>query len=79
MTQKRFSIFGFIWGLFKKNQVFTDRRPKQTNRSQIVGIIYLFIHLNVFLFKRFLFMYVNTPSLSSDTPEEDIGSHYRWL
>lgn len=25
------------------------------------------------------FMYVNILSLSSDTPEEVIGSHYRWL
>jgi hypothetical protein len=29
----------------------------------------LFIHL----------MYVSTLSLSSDTPEKGIGSHYRWL
>jgi len=25
------------------------------------------------------FMYVSTLSLSSDSPEEGIGSHYRWL
>ena len=25
------------------------------------------------------FMYMSTLSLSSDTPEEDIGPHYRWL
>jgi hypothetical protein len=27
----------------------------------------------------FIFMCMNTQLLSSDTPEEDIGSHYRWL
>jgi hypothetical protein len=31
--------------------------------------MYLFIYL----------MYVSTLSLSSDTPEEGIRSHYRWL
>jgi hypothetical protein len=31
-----------------------------------------------FFFKIYLF-YVTTLSLSSDTPEEDIGFHYRWL
>jgi hypothetical protein len=25
------------------------------------------------------FMYISTLQLSSDTPEEGIGSHYRWL
>jgi len=29
--------------------------------------------------KKIYFMYVSTPSLSSDTPEEGIGSHYRRL
>ena len=35
--------------------------------------IYLFIYLFIYL------MYVTTLLLSSDTPEESIGSHYRWL
>jgi len=29
--------------------------------------------------KMYYFMYVSTPSLSSETPEEGIGSHQRWL
>jgi hypothetical protein len=34
----------------------------------------------VCLFKWFIyFMYISSPLLSSDTPEEGIGSHYRWL
>ena len=34
-----------------------------------------------FFFKIYLFiyMYMNMPLLSSDTPEEGTGSHYRWL
>jgi hypothetical protein len=34
-----------------------------------------------FFFLRFIFyfMYMSTPLLSSDTPEEGIRSHYRWL
>lgn len=27
----------------------------------------------------FIFMYMNTQELSSESPEEDIGFHYRWL
>lgn len=37
---------------------------------------------HVFESKPFFFLYciyVSIPSLSSDTPEEIIGSHYRWL
>jgi len=34
----------------------------------------------VWFFLRFIYLlYLNTLSLSSDTPEEGIGSHYRWL
>jgi hypothetical protein len=33
-----------------------------------------------FFFKRIIYcIYVSTLQLSSDTPEEAIGSHYRWL
>jgi hypothetical protein len=39
-----------------------------------VAVIYLFIYL----FKNYVF-YVSTLLLSSDTPEEGIGFHYRWL
>jgi hypothetical protein len=38
--------------------------------------------LKLCIFLRFIFfnfMYISTLLLSSDTPEEDIGSHYRWL
>ena len=35
-------------------------------------------HSQSFFFKNY-FMYVSTLSLSSDTVEEGIGSHYRWL
>jgi hypothetical protein len=34
----------------------------------------------IYFFKRIIyFMYVSTLSRSSDTPEEGMGSHYRWL
>lgn len=36
MTQKRLSIFDFIWDLKKKKPFFVDRRPKQTNKLQSV-------------------------------------------
>jgi hypothetical protein len=35
--------------------------------------------LNDFLKRIFDFMHMSTLSLSSDTPEEGIRSHYRWL
>ena len=46
-------------------------------KSITIGLIYIF-HLHFFL--RFIyFLYMSTLSLSSVTPEEGIGSHYRWL
>jgi hypothetical protein len=39
-----------------------------------VNAVYAF-----FFLKFYLFMYRSTLSLPSDTPEEDIGFHYRWL
>jgi hypothetical protein len=36
-----------------------------------------FLILKIYLF--ILFEYLSTPLLSSDTPEEGIKSHYRWL
>ena len=35
--------------------------------------------LHSFVLKELFFMYVSTLSLSSDTPEEGTGSHYRWV
>ena len=38
--------------------------------------------LGTVFFKKYLFVYfmcMSTPLLSSDTPEEGIRSHYRWL
>ena len=41
-----------------------------------VSSLFFFVFLkDVFIY----FMYVSTLSLSSDTPEESIRSHYRWL
>ena len=37
------------------------------------------VKLFFFLKDIFYLFYVSTLSLSSDTPEEGIGSHYRWL
>jgi hypothetical protein len=43
-----------------------------------VGFFLFFLFfLKIYLF--IYFMYVSTLSLSSDTPEEVTGSHYRWL
>ena len=40
----------------------------------------MIVFIKLFLKKEFIyFIYVNTLSLSSDTPEEGIGSHCRWL
>jgi len=48
-------------------------------KSQVYFSESLFSPLSL-SFKGFIyFMYVSTLSLSSDTPEEGIGSHYRWL
>jgi hypothetical protein len=33
----------------------------------------------LFFFKIIYFIYMSTLHLSSDTPEDGIGSHYRWL
>ena len=44
--------------------------------EKILGILVLvLVFKDIFIY----FMYVSTLSLSSDTPEEGIGSHYRWL
>jgi hypothetical protein len=40
--------------------------------------IYLFIYLFI-IYLYIYFMHMSTLPLSSDTPEEDIGFHYRWL
>jgi hypothetical protein len=46
--------------------------------TMLLNFIYLFFCVCVCL--RFIyFMYMSTLSLSSDTPEEGIRSHYRWL
>jgi hypothetical protein len=37
--------------------------------------LFVFVFLNIYLF----YVYMNTLSLSSDTPEEGIRSHYRWF
>jgi hypothetical protein len=42
-------------------------------------IIYLFIYLFFIYFLFIYLVYMSTLSLSSDTPEEGIRSHYRWL
>jgi hypothetical protein len=38
-----------------------------------------FLLLLLLLLRFIYFMYMSTLSLSSDTPEEGIRSHYRWL
>jgi hypothetical protein len=40
-----------------------------------VVVVVIFLKIYLFIY----FMYVSTLSLSSDTPEEGIRSHYRWL
>jgi hypothetical protein len=41
--------------------------------------LYFFFFFLRFIYLFIYFMYVSTLSLSSDTSEEGIGSHYRWL
>jgi hypothetical protein len=44
-----------------------------TSENFLKIFIYLFIYLFIYV------MYVSILSMSSDTPEDGIGSHYRWL
>jgi hypothetical protein len=37
------------------------------------------VYLSFFFFKDLFIMYIGTLELSSNTPEEGIRSHYRWL
>jgi hypothetical protein len=41
--------------------------------------LFLFSFFKFFFYRFTYFMYVSTLLLSSDTPEEGNGSHYRWL
>jgi hypothetical protein len=51
----------------------SESQFSQNKVFQVLGY-----NINIFL-KNTYFMYVSTLLLSSDTPEEDIGFHYRWL
>jgi hypothetical protein len=43
-------------------------------------VLQTFFSKILIFFKRCIYlMYLNTLSLSTNTPEEGIGSHYRWL
>ena len=47
-----------------------------------LSLDYLFLlsKIKIWIFKRFMYiLYMNVLSLSPDTPEEGIWSHYRWL
>ena len=39
----------------------------------------IFFSLHIYLFIKYLFMYISTLQLSSDTSEEGMRYHYRWL
>ena len=52
------------------------KKPKATLPG---ATLLLRTFLSVFKVLSIYFMYVSTPSLSSDTPEEGFRSRYRWL
>jgi hypothetical protein len=57
-------------------------RPGETEHSFTLHTRETFFFFFSFFKKSCLFiyfMYMSTLQLSSDTPEEGIGSHYRWL
>jgi hypothetical protein len=64
-------------GISYKLQVGREGNPWASNMTDSYSFPFPFF----FFFKDLViyFMYVGTLSLSSDTPEDSIRSHYRWL
>jgi hypothetical protein len=64
-------------GTYSVDQAGLEFRNSPASTSQVLGLkayattawLYIYIY----------FMYMSTLYLSSDTPEEGIRSHYRWL
>jgi hypothetical protein len=86
--------FGFwVWGFFRDrvslcspgcpgthfvDQADLELRNPPASASQVLGLKALATTTQLFFFLRFIYFYI-CELLSSDTPEEGIGSHYRWL
>jgi hypothetical protein len=75
-----------LTGTHPVDQASLKLRDPPASASQMLGpgsfsfFLFLFLFLFLSFFQRFIyFMYVSTPLLSSDTPEEGITPHYRWL
>jgi hypothetical protein len=61
-----------------QEHIQTHKHTKQTFKTKFKNILFMYF-LNFFKKIFFLFMYMSTLSLSSDTPKEDIRFHYEWL
>jgi hypothetical protein len=65
-------------GTHSVDQASLELRNPSGSASQVLGLKACATTAQLFL-KIYLFMYMSALSLSSDTPEEGIRSHYRWL
>jgi len=60
-----------IWGIGLKENTYTGHQFSESATKALLKFLFLL---------RFIYLfYVGTLLLSSDTPEEGIRSHYRWL
>ena len=50
-------------------------RACQSEKHSVIQVFTIYFFKDLFIY----FMHMSTPLLSSGTPEEVIGSHYRWL
>jgi hypothetical protein len=63
-----------------QGQAFRSSSAMLLNKDQAVGLSHLFLFCFCCCFRFILYEYIITVlSLSSDTPEEGIGSHYQWM
>jgi hypothetical protein len=70
-----------LWGSLGLSNKKTKQNKTKQNKTKQNKTILAKSDLEGYIFfkKRIYFMYVSTLSMSSDTPEEGVRSHYRWL
>jgi hypothetical protein len=56
-----------------------SHQPRRNSFKAIVAVIIFAFYFVLFIYFFKIYLLMSTLSLSSDTPEEGIKSHYRWL
>ena len=79
MHKARSSLTGFLlWYVYMYDHACQHVYVEARGLHQVSALVAFYI-LEFFKFLFICFMYAGILSLSSDTPEEGIRSHYRWL